>query len=218
MSAALVWFRRDLRDVDHAALYAALKAHAAVHCAFVFDRDILDSLPRRDRRVAFIHASVVELKAALEARGGGLHVLHGRAREEIPKLARKLGVVAVYANRDYEPQAIARDLAVEQALLTAGVAFHTRKDQVVFEHGEVVTGAGAPFSVFAPYKTAWLKKLTPFFVKAYPVGKYASSFAPAPGAMPALADLGFERADLPVAAGLAAGRALYADFKQNWAT
>ena len=47
--------------------------------------------------------------AALEARGGGLHVLHGRARDAIPRLARSLGVVAVYANRDYEPQAVARD-------------------------------------------------------------------------------------------------------------
>jgi deoxyribodipyrimidine photo-lyase len=215
VSAALAWFRRDLRCFDHAAPYTALKAHDAVHCAFVFDRDILDALPRRDRRVAFIHASVAELKAALEARGGGLHVLHGRPQEEIPKLARRLGVAAVYANRDYEPQAIARDLAVEQALLTAGIAFHTRKDQVVFEHGEVATGAGAPFSVFTPYKNAWLKKLTPFFVKPYPAEKYASSFAPGPGAMPSLSDIGFEAADLPVAAGMAAGRALFADFKRR---
>ena len=215
MSAALVWFRRDLRDFDHAALYTALKAHAAVHCAFVFDREILDPLPRRDRRVAFIHACVTELKATLEARGGGLHVLHGLARDEIPKLARGLGVAAAYTNRDYEPQAIARDRAVEQALLTAGIAFHTRKDQVVFEHGEVVTRAGAPFSVFTPYKNAWLKKLTPFFIKAYPVEKYASSLAPAPGAMPSLADLGFEPASLPVAAGMAGGGALYAEFKRR---
>ena len=215
MSAALVWFRRDLRDFDHAALYTALKAHAVVHCAFVFDREILNALPRRDRRVTFIHASVAELKAALEARGGGLHVLHGYPQEEIPKLARKLVATAVYANRDYEPQAIARDRAVEQALLTAGIAFHTRKDHVVFEHGEVVTGAGVPFSVFTPYKNAWLKKLTPFFVKAYPVEKYASSLAPAPGAMPSLADLGFEPASLPVVAGMAGGRALYAEFKRR---
>ena len=57
---ALVWFRRDLRDYDHAALHAALSAHRAVHCAFVFDTGILDALPARaDRRVAFIHESLV---------------------------------------------------------------------------------------------------------------------------------------------------------------
>ena len=65
-ASALVWFRRDLRDFDHAALYHALKAAAEVHCVFVFDRDILDALEDpADRRVEFIHDSVVELAASL---------------------------------------------------------------------------------------------------------------------------------------------------------
>lgn len=76
---ALVWFRRDLRDHDHAALAAALAAATQVYCAFVFDTDILEALPtRQDRRVDFIHASLLELDAALRTRGGGLIVRHGR--------------------------------------------------------------------------------------------------------------------------------------------
>ena len=91
-SAALAWFRRDLRAHDAAALQAALTAHGAVHCVFVFDTEILDALPgRADRRVDFIWRSVAELKAALERLGGGLHVLHKRAREEIPRLAANNG-------------------------------------------------------------------------------------------------------------------------------
>jgi deoxyribodipyrimidine photo-lyase len=215
VTAALVWFRRDLRDFDHAALHAALRAHEAVHCAFVFDREILDPLPRRDRRVEFIHASVAELKAALEARGGGLHVLHGTARGEIPRLARRLKVSAVYANRDYEPQAIERDRAVAQALQAAGIAFHQRKDQVLFESGELRTGAGGAYSVFTPYKNAWLEKLDDFSVKAYPVEKYAARLAPAAAPMPSLEGLGFERGGLAIAAGMAGGRALFADFKRR---
>jgi deoxyribodipyrimidine photo-lyase len=51
----LVWFRRDLRDEDHAALSRALHDARAVYCAFVFDTDILEALPdRADRRVEFI--------------------------------------------------------------------------------------------------------------------------------------------------------------------
>ena len=91
MSSALVWFRRDLRHFDHSALAAALAGHAQVHCAFVFDREILDALgTRADRRVTFIWDSVAELREALESLGGGLHVLHDEARSEIPALARKL--------------------------------------------------------------------------------------------------------------------------------
>ena len=53
------------------------------------------------------YVPLLELDAALHARGGGLIVRHGKASEEIPRLARRLGAVAVYANRDYEPAAIA---------------------------------------------------------------------------------------------------------------
>ena len=74
-----------------------------------------------------------ELKAALTARGAGLHVLYGRARNEIPRLARRLGVAAAYANRDDEPQAIARDVSVAERLREAGIDLRTCKDQVIFE-------------------------------------------------------------------------------------
>jgi deoxyribodipyrimidine photo-lyase len=214
---ALVWFRRDLRDYDHAALHAALSAHGAVHCAFVFDTEILDALPARaDRRVAFIRASLVELKAALERKGGGLHVLHGRAREEIPRLAQSLGVAAVYANRDYEPYAVSRDADVNGKLQALGIALRTRKDQVIFELDEVRTRSGEPFSVFTPYKSAWLAKLDPFFVKAYPVEKHAASLAPGPKTpVPSLESLGFEPAKLPIPPGMSGGAQLFADFKRR---
>ena len=219
-SAALVWFRRDLRLDDHAALYAALKTHSAVHCVFVFDTEILDALPSRiDRRVEFIWESVRELRDALTEAGGGLHVLHDRAREAIPRLARALNVQSVYANRDYEPDAIERDKAVAAALLKDAIVFHTRKDQVVFENDEVLTRAGTAFSVYTPYKNAWLEKLGAFFFKAYPVEKYAAHLAPPDGTrLPSLEDLGFERsnlADLLIPPGASGARQLIADFSKR---
>ena len=128
-SKSLVWFRRDLRDFDHAALFHALKYSRQVFCVFVFDREILDTLERRsDRRVEFIRESLVELDAALRARGGALIVRHGWATREIPELARSLGVAAVFANRDYEPQAKRRDSAVAMVLQADGIAFELFKD------------------------------------------------------------------------------------------
>jgi len=62
---ALVWFRRDLRAEDHAALHHALRQARAVHCVFVFDTDILDALPSRaDRRVEFIWHAVADLRCS----------------------------------------------------------------------------------------------------------------------------------------------------------
>ncbi|MBO4119581.1 deoxyribodipyrimidine photo-lyase [Cupriavidus gilardii] len=117
---ALVWFRRDLRVDDHAALHYALKHARRVWCVFAFDREILDPLLARglrtDRRVAFILASLAPLDAALRAAGGGLIVMHATARTAIPELARELDVQAVFANHDYEPAAIERDHAVADVL------------------------------------------------------------------------------------------------------
>ena len=42
----LMWFRRDLRADDNAALYHALKSCKTVYCVFIFDRQILDELPK----------------------------------------------------------------------------------------------------------------------------------------------------------------------------
>ena len=216
--AALMWFRRDLRSEDNAALYAALKDSRRVYCVFVYDTEILDALPTRaDRRVEFIWQSVTELGLALDAAGGQLITLHGPARTEIPRLAAELKVTAVYANHDYEPQAVARDQAVARALRTQGMAFLTRKDQVIFEKDEVLTLGGTPFSVFTPYKNAWLKKLDPFHVKAYPVERYAKHLAKAFGHEHrlTLADIGFKPTNLQalgIRGGAAAAKKLLADF------
>jgi len=215
-SAALVWFRRDLRAHDHAALHAALTRHRAVHCAFVFDTEILDALPgRADRRVDFIWHGVRELREALAALGGGLHVLHGRAREEIPALAARLGVAAVYASRDYEPRAIDRDQEVEARLAQRGISFHGRKDQVIFELEEVRTGTGQPYSVFTPYRNAWTRKLDEFFLKSYPIRRHAGRLARSGSALPPLARLGFEPAPMQLPAGASGGRQLFADFRRR---
>jgi deoxyribodipyrimidine photo-lyase len=65
----------------------------------------------------------------------------------------------VYANRDYEPAAIARDAEVNRRLAGADSCLLDCKDQVIFERDEVLTQGGTPFSVFTPYKNAWLKRL-----------------------------------------------------------
>ncbi len=217
----LVWFRRDLRDFDHAALHHALVGSREVYCTFVFDRDILDRLPsRRDRRVEFIHDSVCELDAALRARGGGLVVLQGRAREEIPCLAATLRVERVIANRDYEPAARERDAAVESALAARGIGWRACKDQVIFEGDEILARAGSPFRVFTPYKAAWLRALAPRDVEPYPIDPHVAALARAPAqvdtGVPGLAALGFERTELEaleVTPGMRGGAARFADFR-----
>ncbi|MBX3656895.1 MAG: deoxyribodipyrimidine photo-lyase [Ramlibacter sp.] len=222
-NTGLMWFRRDLRAADNAALYHALKACKQVHCVFVFDRAILEQLPSRDRRVEFIQQSLVELDQQLRMKSGhpsgGLIIRHALASTEIVQLARQIGAQAVFANHDYEPQAIERDARVRGALANAGIALHTAKDQVIFEHEELLTQAGKPYVVFTPYKNAWLRKVGGFDLKAYPVDKYQSALAPRPTGLasdvPSLADIGFlttNLAALKIPAGSTGAATLLADF------
>jgi deoxyribodipyrimidine photo-lyase len=203
-SCGLVWLRRDLRVTDHAALHQALKHCQRVHVAFVFDTDILNTLPRTDRRVEFIRESLVEVDAQLRELAGhpqaGLIVRHGVAKEKIVKLAQHLHAQAVFANHDDEPQALARDIQVRGHLADHGIVLHTFKDHVVFERHEVLTQMAKPFSVFTPYKNAWLKKITPEDLQSFEVATMVKKLAPRPDALaqpvPTLRDLDFETTNL----------------------
>jgi deoxyribodipyrimidine photo-lyase len=182
----LVWFRRDLRSCDHAALSAALKfasEHGKVtYCAFVFDKAILDVLPPEDKRLSFIYQSVLLLREKLRALGGDLLVLYGDAKQEIVDLAKRLNVGAVFVNQDYEPDAVKRDAYVAEQLRSIGCDFFTYKDQVIFECDEVLTKMATPYSVFTPYKRACLVKLMAEdgerFYRSHQVQKYVAALAP----------------------------------------
>ena len=224
--AGLMWFRRDLRATDNAALFHALKSCRQLHCVFVFDRAILQPLPARDRRVEFIRDSLVELDAQLrqlaQREGAGLIVVHAAALQEIPRLARELQVQSVFANHDYEPQAMTRDAHVRGALADAGIAFHTFKDQAVFERDELLTQSGKPYAVFTPYKNTWLAKADAFYFKPYPVEKHAGALAERPAALqaevPSLQSLGFEPTnlgELKLPTGASGARALLAEFLER---
>ena len=223
----LMWFRRDLRLSDNPALHQALTQCRTVHCVFVFDTDILDTLPRADRRVEFIQASLVELDQALRQHGhrpaNGLIVLHGKATQRIPELATSLGAQAVFAAHDYEPQALARDDQVQAQLAAQGIALHTCKDHVVFEKREVLTRTGTVYGVFSPYKKAWLARLTehPLVVRDLPQmsALIAKGLANRPPARqkppPSLGDIGFvatNLSQLSIPTGESGARQLFEDF------
>jgi len=220
MRHTLVWFRRDLRDFDHAALYHALKSSQLVYCIFIFDTEILDKLcNKEDRRVEFIWESVRELKNALQKRGGDLIVKYGNARELIPQTAIALNIQAVYTNHDYEPHAVERDRIVEEQLLKHNIEFHHFKDQVIFEKDEVLSLSNNPYSVFTPYKNAHLKKLNDFYLKPYPVDRYFQHLAKvSPSPLLSLESMGFTRTNLSaikLPTGMTGGAQLLADFEDR---
>lgn len=200
----IMWFRRDLRLSDNAALYHALRSGVPVVPIFIFDRHILDKLEdKADRRVEFIHAALHDMQQQLTEMGSTLHVYYGLPEQVWPQLLQQYQVQAVYTNHDYEPYALQRDEAIRQMLASHGVPLHTYKDQVIFEKDEVTKDDGKPYTVFTPYSRKWKARLTPYFLKPYPTEKYFAHFLRQPAiAIPSLESMGFQQVDKPFPARL----------------
>lgn len=195
----VMWFRRDLRLSDNAALYYALRSGTPVLPIFIFDRNILDKLEdKNDRRVEFIHAAITEIQEQLLKMGSSMEVYYGYPEEVYIKIQKKYDIEAVFTNHDYEPYAQERDNAIAAILQAQGTDFKSYKDQVIFEKSEVVKDDHKPYTVFSPYARKWRAKLTDFYLKAYPTEIYFHNFyKQSPVAVPSLESMGFHAVDLP---------------------
>ncbi|SFW45158.1 cryptochrome/photolyase family protein [Chitinophaga sancti] len=169
----LCWLRRDLRLLDHAALYHALKSEHPVVPVFVFDTVILNDLEDKyDRRVTFIRDTLEEMQEKLAKLGSSLDVFYGTPEEAFAYYTTQYHVQAVYANIDYEPYARNRDKAVAKLLKEKKIGFNLYKDQVIFDRDEVLKDNGEPYTVYTPYSKKWKAKLNDFHLKPYPVENY----------------------------------------------
>ena len=157
----IFWFRRDLRLADNHGLYAALSKGEPVQAIFIFDKNILSKLAdKNDARISFIHQQLLKLNAELAKLGSSLWVFYGDPlsvfkNELQAKMPVNTSIGNVYANHDYEPNAIQRDTAINDWLLINNNALLTFKDQCIFEKKEVVKDDGLPYTVFTAYKNKY---------------------------------------------------------------
>ena len=156
---SLLWLRRDLRLHDHAALSQAAAGGTPVQPVFVFDTEILSRFTRKDdRRISFILQTLRAMHRELAAAGSGILLLHGNAREVIPKLSHALQSPAVYYAEDFEPATRARDNHVAQTCHGASVPV---LDHLIRAPKAIVKADGSPYRVYTPYYKAWHASLTP---------------------------------------------------------
>ncbi len=190
----IFWMRRDLRLEDNTALYHALKTRENVLPLFIFNPDILERLEvRPDFRVNFIYKALIGIKDSLEKIGSSLYIAHGRPQDIFKKMAEEFHICSVYANRDYEPYSVYRDLHVERFLKINKIEYHSYKDHVLFEKDELVKADGKPYTVFTPYKNKFLEKFNMEMVKTLNTSHYFHNFIrikPLP--MMSIEMLGFE--------------------------
>jgi deoxyribodipyrimidine photo-lyase len=151
------WFRRDLRTEDNTGLQNALDSGLPVLPVFIFDTNIIDELPLDDPRICFIYSSLSSINSNLQKSGSSVYIRKGDPEKIWKELIIKYNINAVYINKDYEPYAIQRDLAIEVLLIKEQIPLIRFKDQVIFEEKEIVKADNKPYTVFTPYRNRWLK-------------------------------------------------------------
>lgn len=152
----LFWFRRDLRLEDNVGLFNALESGFPVLPLFIFDPAILNQLEdKKDRRVDYIHQALTSINDDLKALGSRLHTYHEKPLEVFKKLANDFDIQAVYCNRDYEPQAIQRDVSIYNYFQNIKIPLKTFKDQVIFDKNDILKKDEKPYTVYTPYANKW---------------------------------------------------------------
>lgn len=99
MTPQVVWFKRDLRLHDHAALCAAAE-RGPVLPLFVVEPDLWRLPDASFRHWRFIRDSLVDLDAALRRLGGGLVLRHGEMAAVLTELGRQHGRYALWSHEE----------------------------------------------------------------------------------------------------------------------
>ncbi|HAO33226.1 MAG TPA: deoxyribodipyrimidine photo-lyase [Candidatus Competibacter sp.] len=126
---AIIWFRNDLRLHDHEVLTLLANSVDVLAPVYCLDPARFEIQPSGfpltgPLRARFLIECLEDLRAGLEARGSGLHVVVGQPEQVLPALAQKLGAREIFAEREVlgEPLRVERRLAA--ALDPLGISLH----------------------------------------------------------------------------------------------
>ncbi len=163
----LVWFRRDLRVADNAALYYAALQGPVTAVYFVTPKQW------KNHHLAPIQADFIEqnlkmLAGELAALGIALLVEEVADFAAIPgrlaELHKALQAETIHANAEPEINEKARD----QAVVNAGLPLQLYQCDCILEAGSVLTKQGEMYKVFTAFRNAWMAKVKQSNIRSLP--------------------------------------------------
>tara|TARA_R110000751_G_scaffold7805_2_gene31461 strand:+ start:36290 stop:37594 length:1305 start_codon:yes stop_codon:yes gene_type:complete len=172
----IFWFRRDLRLDDNVGFFNALQSDHPVLPIFIFDKSILDQLPKDDARVSFIYNTLQNMRDTLQSEHqSGIAMYYDNPKDVFKTLMDEYTIDTVFTNHDYEPYATKRDKEIENLLSKNEIKFKTYKDQVIFEKDEVVKKDGDPYVVYTPYMRVWKENFKSYNLEIYYTNSYLNN-------------------------------------------
>ena len=147
----IVWFRRDLRLHDNAALAAAVATGRPIVPVYVHDEKNEGDWPDGGAARWWLHHSLAALSKRLGERGLPLVLRMGGATEELDRVANAVGATAVYWNFRYEPAAVQQQRAVEAWAQASDRKSCSFTSGVLFDPETIRNRQGSPFKIFGAY-------------------------------------------------------------------
>ena len=124
MPYSVVWFKRDLRWQDHAALMQA-SIVGPVRCIYVVEPGLWQQPDTALQHFEFIRESLLELDQHLRSMGGQLEIHHGDMLTVLDQLWNEAPFSAIYSHEETgNGWTYARDLKVADWCRSHGIAWH----------------------------------------------------------------------------------------------
>jgi deoxyribodipyrimidine photo-lyase len=152
----ILWFRRDLRLADQAALTAAVASGEPVVPVFILD----DETPKHRRMGGasrwWLHHSLQSLDADLRKFGSQLILRRGNVCDVLPALVKETGATAVHCIRHYEPWWRNAERALRDL-----IPLKKHHGNYLMPMGSVKTGSGGDFKIYTPFWRALSAHMPP---------------------------------------------------------
>lgn len=176
----VVWFKRDLRVRDHAALAAAVNTGAPLLPLYVFEPSLLAHPHVSTRHSELVLDALTDLRENLAHLGAPLVIRTGEVVDVLHALHAQVGVAAVHSHEEFGVLATwNRDRDVAAWCRKLGIAYR--------EHRQTGTMRGLKS------RNTWNKqRLALFSQPLHPIPAALRGTSVAPGPMPTLNDLGLE--------------------------
>ncbi|MEP3226388.1 MAG: deoxyribodipyrimidine photo-lyase [Parasphingorhabdus sp.] len=155
----IIWFRRDLRLADQAAVTAAATKGPIIPVY------ILDDETPKHRKMGgasrwWLHKSLQSLQTDLRARGSQLILRRGRASEILTELAQQTGAREIHAIHHHEPWWLNAQRDLRAQLKGSG--------ELILHHGNYLlppgllkTGSGGPYKIYTPFWKSLRERMPP---------------------------------------------------------
>jgi deoxyribodipyrimidine photo-lyase len=147
----ILWFRKDLRLADNAALSTAVDEGYRILPLYILEPEHAGTGPLGAAQAWWLHHSLEALARDLKAFGSKLILRSGSAADVLGEVIATTGAKAVFWNRRYDPPGIAIDKALKASLIADGIDVRTFAGQILHEPTKLKTGAGGHFRVYTPF-------------------------------------------------------------------